>query len=661
VSGPRACREIALKFVAILAWGCVFFAPPEAHAELKPSPVTVLLARARQLHLAERVTWLRLGHYRKRWFGGWKSEVDGDAFFLAEDGKTNPEAELEATLRGLFSSPRVPLSGIPQSEAESEPVQCRFPARREWLMKELAIPASALPQVVCQRWSEFFKLLKPASLTLIFSSYYLNNPASAFGHTFLRVNKVENAANRDGRELLDNGVDFSARVDTENSVIYAFKGLLGLFPGTFNKMPFYYKVREYNDYESRDLWEYDLKLDRKQVEFVVAHLWELGQTYFAYYYMSENCSYHILGLLEVADPKLRLVERLGFPVIPADTVKALFANPGFVQRIHYRPSNRTQFRLRIEGLEPGELAAVEALMENPDAPLPGGFSEQRSVKVLDTAIDLVGVKYARDLTKERSQMNAHGIELEQRLLERRARFARPSEEQRFPISARQMPQFGHDSSRIGLGSGYEREDGYFHALNFRLALHDLADPAVGYPDGAEIEFLPGSLRYYVESPRITLEELSLIRVKSLSPFTRFDHPVSWLLDFGSKRTRDAGCVDCLTVFGQFGAGVTLEPFGPALKLFALATAELDAPARAGYFDTLRFGVGPFGGLRLRFADRLNALFTGSWQYLPGQKPNRIFTLEGKLRAEYTHDFAFGVEGRLQDRGGHVQGVSYIYF
>ena len=25
-------------------------------------------------------------------------------------------------------------------------------------------------------------------------------------------------------------------------------------------MPYYYKVREYNDYESRDLWEYELEL-----------------------------------------------------------------------------------------------------------------------------------------------------------------------------------------------------------------------------------------------------------------------------------------------------------------------------------------------------------------------------------------------------------------
>ncbi len=85
------------------------------------------------------------------------------------------------------------------------------------------------------------------------------------------------------------------------------KGLLGLFRGDFRKVPFHFKVREYNDFESRDLWEYELAFSPAELELFAAHLWELGSTYFAYYYLSENCWYHVLASIEVVRPELDLL------------------------------------------------------------------------------------------------------------------------------------------------------------------------------------------------------------------------------------------------------------------------------------------------------------------------------------------------------------------
>src|SRR5262249_34403761 len=157
---------------------------------------------------------------------------------------------------------------------------------------------------------------RPHTIRLVFSSYYLNNPASAFGHTFLRVERTDPFTVSERRELLDHGIDFSADVDTGNAVIYAIKGLTGLFPGTYKLRPFFYKVREYTHYESRDLWEYELALDDRQVMLVTAHLWELGSTYFDYYYITENCAYQILAALEVADPRIELLRHVKTPVLP---------------------------------------------------------------------------------------------------------------------------------------------------------------------------------------------------------------------------------------------------------------------------------------------------------------------------------------------------------
>jgi hypothetical protein len=47
--------------------------------------------------------------------------------------------------------------------------------------------------------------------------------------------------------------------------------------------------------------------------------------------------------------------------------------------------------------------------------------------------------------------------------------------------------------------------------------------------------------------------------------------------------------------------------------------------------------------------------------LPAQQPWHVFELRGALRAQYTRDFALGIEGRWLDRAASAQVVSYIYF
>src|SRR5690349_7607830 len=61
-----------------------------------------VVARARALRLHEDRTWLRLLHYRRTLLGGYDSEADGEPFFMAEDGDSDPAAELESTLRGFY-------------------------------------------------------------------------------------------------------------------------------------------------------------------------------------------------------------------------------------------------------------------------------------------------------------------------------------------------------------------------------------------------------------------------------------------------------------------------------------------------------------------------------------------------------------------------------
>jgi hypothetical protein len=640
--------------------GLVTVAVMLAAASLRAEPVRAdaayveaLVLRARELDLANQQTWRDLLHYRSSLFG-WKSEADAKSFFVAPDGKSDPQAELEATLRGLFGP-------MPKDKRLEHPY-CRFPARLAWLNSRLGFDFTRVPRRSCPRFQDFVKKLDARSLVLVFSSYYLNNPASAFGHTFLRVNKERRSkSDEEGLELLDYGIDYAAAADTSNAFIYGFKGLTGMFPGLFHKVPFYLKVREYNDYESRDLWEYELDLTREQVSMVLAHIWELGSNYFDYFYLSENCSYHILGALQVANPRLRLVEHAGWPVIPAETVK-LVQQAGLVKSVHYRPSNRTQFRTRLGQLSGPEREMLDALVADPSAVFPAGFTGPVRARVLDAALDLVDFRFASDLVRgPGEEADPEGVALKQRLLERRAEILLESEGLKMAPPLRKMPHVGHDASRFGLGSGRLEGRGFYHAFDFRLALHDLADPSPGYPDEAAIEFLPLKLRYYIEDPALSLEDVNLIRVVSLTPINAFDKSWSWTVRAGGTRVRDAGCDGCFAGIAEFGAGFALAPFGDPLTFWLFADLRALLPVDGGLLDTIRAGIGPSGGVRLRLGEDLALLGSGAWHWLPEQDPRSTWEANGTLRWQYVQDFAFSLEARVQPDAISAELLSLIYF
>src|SRR5688572_16379463 len=175
--------------------------------------------------------------------------------------------------------------------------------------------------------------MDPEGLTMVFASYYLNNPASMYGHTFFEINRP------DTRGLLDYTINFAAYPDTTNGILFAIKGLTGGYPGRFSTMPYYMKVQEYNNLESRDLWEYPLQLDSPSMDRLIRHLWEMGQASMGYYFFNKNCSYQLLPLLEVANPSLHVVERFKFKAIPADTLRAVITQPHLARPVRLRPSH----------------------------------------------------------------------------------------------------------------------------------------------------------------------------------------------------------------------------------------------------------------------------------------------------------------------------------
>ena len=269
----RILSILVILFVSL--HGSLWAQPSETNPYAKQ-----LIQQALEKKLDQKRRWHLLLHYKGTWLGGYESEADGMDFFNAPDGKTDPRAELIATIKNFFNDPET------LKPKEEHPL-CNFPARYKWLKRELSIDPNQLPKADCTRLKTWLDQLEPQSVTLIFASFYMNNPASMFGHTFLRI---DSKGKTNHTQLSNYGINYAANTDTGSMLLYAFKGLFGYFQGTFSIFPYYLKVQEYSNWESRDLWEYQLNLTPDQIDTLLLHVWELGATHFDYYYFQEKWS-----------------------------------------------------------------------------------------------------------------------------------------------------------------------------------------------------------------------------------------------------------------------------------------------------------------------------------------------------------------------------------
>ncbi len=245
--------------VLLLAFLTCLFAPVFSIAQQSDHELYLkqLIDRAEQAKLADQREWQLLLHYRKGLFGGWESEQDDPGFFLSPNGKTDPFAELASTLAQFFSTELV--------GSTRQPAQCAFIARYHWLKEQLKFDPTRLPPLPCERFDRWYEDFEVQSISLIFPSAFLNNPASMFGHTLFRVDQ---RGQTEQTRILAYTINYAAQVPPNAGPIYPIKGIFGSYKGYFSTIPYYLKVRQYRDIENRDIWEYRLNLTESQIAAV---------------------------------------------------------------------------------------------------------------------------------------------------------------------------------------------------------------------------------------------------------------------------------------------------------------------------------------------------------------------------------------------------------
>lgn len=546
--------------------------------------------------LASTTAWKKLLHYQKNSLGGEKSLVDGPGFFFSPQGARDPRAEMLASIEAFQSTDR--KVGMYKLHP-----QCAFPARLAFLKKNLSFSYSP---VSCPQLDEFIQSFRnPKNISIVFSSAYIQNPASMFGHTFLKINTDG------GTPLKDIGINYAARVaDDENPFAFIYFGVTGGYIGQWSTETYFNKVREYGQGENRDLWEYEINLTPEETVQFVYHLWEIETNgYFYYYFFDENCSYQILAAIEAIKPEWSLLDHHIY-FIPGESLKNLFSRPEIVKSVRLRPSLYRQVGSRYYQLSSQERKEFQETLRTLQ-PRPG-----LSAHVLETLMwymDYLNIKKKEKLSTDETKLH-QTILMQRAALGQQPEFVKESE-----IPAETRADLGHDSYTVFLSQGVrERQDGFGAAaitkLRWRSSYHDVMNRDSGYKKNAQIEFPSLELMYDSDLQKARVESASFLNIMSLPPLNFLSWAPAWKVDFGLNTVRDYGCLTCRHLYADLGIGGAIEPqFEGSLMLYGLLTFKNEFYRQLDQGH--RYGPGFETGLFFNYHDKMKWRLSYSQYYL----------------------------------------------
>lgn len=547
--------------------------------------VQTYLDQAEQQKLQHDITWQRLMYANKKG----QSDVAYSGYFLAPEGQTQLKQELQANIQALF-----------QSAEANQSVRCRFPARSHWLMQQLHIQQQDLPTVVCPELDDWMGQIKPYKATLIYATDFMGNPSSMFGHTLLRLDPKDQKQ----LNLVSYAVNYAATVTSGEGWSFAWNGLTGQYPGEYSLMPYYRKVKEYGDLESRDLWEYELNLSPKETRFLVEHIWEMKHVSFPYYFVSDNCAYRLLGLIDLVRPELNLSDRFKVAAIPIETIKAI-EQQALVKEIVYRPALETQLlaQAKQHGKPLAQAAHEVAFSETKDMPVVlEKYPALEQAKILEMAYDDLYLQF----TGRKVESSFAQPRLRQ-LLSLRSQIDLEKQRQQ-PIRPKDDPTRAHDARNFSVKVG-EVQGEKFIEIGHRQAYHDLLDPQAGFRVGTQLLFWDGSIQY--RNDELKLNHFDFLSVNSYNPIIPFKMPLTWGFNLGWQQ-------EALNKAGEFSE---YEQHGVAtLKVqmgysYAdqerehLCYAQVQNHIQAGKAleQGWRVGMGPTVGCQNIWTDKINSL------------------------------------------------------
>ncbi len=536
-------------------------------------------------HLASDPEWLRLLRYENG-----ESTVVDDDFFVSRQGRNNALAELQAVVEAAD----MPSSGI----ADSHP-RCRFPARYWWLSRQLNRPDWKEIPAFCQKLRRWPVLLQAKSVSVVYVAGYLGNPASVFGHAFLKINT--------GREdtLLDQTINYGALIPPkESTVMYVYRGLTGGYLAGFSDRYYFTQDMTYSNTEFRDMWDYELMLAPQQLRFLLYHLWELIGKKQQYFFLTRNCAYELGRVLNVVFAE-EIVDKPRVWFAPVELFESLKIlndkrakrRQAVIGQIAFKPSWERKlyesYRVMPPKLKKIAIRLVGLPTEQWDSLL-ASLAPNEQLVVLDFAVAVSYFRYMKDFPDvAQAVKRRHQQVIVKRLQYPRSQPVRAAQAQTPPPPTEQAPP---RYLGVGLDNDGAAEVSFSPFSQNSTGLNDLEGNALVVAEAR------------LNSDNGKLQSMDFIRIRKLArrdlPLDDFDS-WSWRVRLGTERQSGVN-ESSLKLFGAFSLGKSYRLWGQTWSLMA------DVTASEGGAVALAPRVEVFGGLNSRLKFLVEGTYAAGW-------------------------------------------------
>ncbi|WP_230661199.1 Lnb N-terminal periplasmic domain-containing protein [Psychrobacter sp. I-STPA10] len=471
----------ALAVLSIMLYSSI------SHAQSSQNQAAMeVIAKAQRLNLAATPTWRQMLYFST---SAAKDNAAANTatsqarnspvkhnFFVSVEGENNPQAELDAMLEQLLSAS--------DAQKGDDSLQCRFPARTHWLRQQLNLTETQLPSANCAKFDAWMATINPYQLSIVFAEEYLDNPVSSFGHTVMRVDSPQSAADRS--QLADaHAINYTVNGNKDDPfILYSINSMKGSYPGEFSVQSYTDKIKQYQQDEGRDIWEYSLNLTPNEARQVMRHVWEIKDLSLPYYFLTDNCAYELLHLINIVRPQMDLTKDFATVTIPADMVRTL-KQQNLITATHYLPAAQSlaQAQQNLHYYMPRSKSAV--VTNNTNTPT--------------------------------------------------------------IVAANNNPLDAHELKRFSVAVGQQSGKANYMELGARVGYHDPLDAPAGYPSYFDYEVLSAKLRLFADNSHtskqadnqaVEVEALTLIRGRLLNPVNGVKKGKTWGLNIQARQVSE---------------------------------------------------------------------------------------------------------------------------
>lgn len=546
-------------------------ASSENNSPPRTKSTSEILNEAREKTWADDTVWQALLHlYQGR------PQIEDPEFYVAKKF-VSASVELEETINAVFSSAPGPEPG------SSESIQCRFPARVQWLSEKMG--RQSPDSSACKDLNEFRRRAPMASAALIFAAEKISHPSTMMGHVFLKISGLNHL-----QQPVDHAISFFTDLNDGNFPKLVYESLLTGKTGFYALSPFEEVKNGYLFSEERNIWEYELALNDSARQRLHLHLFELKSTSFRYFFIGFNCATLIQNVIAVAHPEVN--DMRGLWVTPLDVVRAT-DKPDFVAATKVAPSSRWKIKVLHEALDTSS-KSIKLLrrLDNESTP-PGEGVAQYVAEVERRSAD----DSARYLHLELAEAFVGNLLENQRISEDRWKSLRSDLTGRrksfvsdgfVDLSSFKRPSLTRRDSQLTLSSHHDPAERSLR-LRFLPASHSLEDETLQYTSESELKIGEIEAEYVMNENRMRVSRAVLYSATSLQPTDRLIPTLSGRFRMGFETSREIDLSRAPSPVLEGGLGKTYR-MADDIDVFALASLGVRVPSEAYVYAGPEIGV-----------------------------------------------------------------------